>query len=141
MNPARCLFPMCVWPLSFTHLRFGIVHPYGAWCVSTSRSLRRFSHRHFGFRTPYSTSCMSAVGSPRPFALRHFGFYNPHAVRVGRLAPLSRDSLVAISGSLIDFSSRAFSRWVHMDLTSGAHLESFLLPAVPFAWPSAFLRC
>ena len=122
MNPARRLFPICVSPLSFTHLRFGIVNPYGTSCVSTSRSLRRFSHRHFGFRNPYSTSCMSTVGSPRPFAHRHFGFDNPHALGAGRLSPLSHDSLVAISCSLINFSSRAFSGWVHMDPTCGSHV-------------------
>ena len=131
MNPARRLFPICVSPLSFTHLHFGIVNPYGTLCVSTSRSPRRFSHRHFGFRNPYSTSCMSTVGSPRPFALRHFGFDNPHALGAGRLSPLSHDLLVAISCSLINFSSRASSRWVHMDLTLGPHLESVLLPAAP----------
>ena len=122
MNPARRLFPICVSPLSFTHLRFGIVNPYGTSCVSTSRSLRRFSHRHFGFRNPYSTSCMSTVGSPRPFAHRHFGFDNPHALGAGRLSPLSHDSLVAMSCSLINFSSRASSRWVHMDVTFESHL-------------------
>ena len=74
---------------------------------------------------------MSTVRSPRPLSHWHFGFYNPHAIGAGRLAPLSHDSLVATSSSLINFSSRAFSRWVHMDLTWGPHLESFLLPAVP----------
>ena len=129
MNPARRLFPVCVSPLSFTHLRFGVVNPYGTSCVSTSRSLRRFSHRHFGFRNLYNPSCMSTVGSPRPFAHRHFGFDNPHALGAGRLSPLSHDSLVAISCSLINFSSRAFSRWVHMDLAWGLHLESLPLLA------------
>ena len=132
MNPARRLFPICVSPLSFTHLRFGIVNPYGTSCVSTSRSLKRFSHRQFGFRNPYSTSCMSTVGSPRPFAHRHFGFDNPHALGAGRLSPLSHDLLVAISCSLINFSSRASSRWVHMDVTFGSHLAlSLSLPAFP----------
>ena len=70
---------------------------------------------------------MSTVGSPRPFAHRHFGFDNPHALGAGRLSPLLYDSLVAISCSLINFSSRASSRWVHMDLTWGPHLESFPL--------------
>ena len=137
MNPARRLFPICVSPLSFTHLHFGIVNPYGTSCVSTSRSLRRFSHRHFGFRNPYSTSCMSTVGSPRPFALRHFGFDNPHALGAGRLSPLSHDLLVAISCSLINFSSRASSRWVHMDVTFESHLPlSVSLPALPCAPPA-----
>ena len=137
MNPARRLFPICVSPLSFTHLRFGIVNPYGTSCVSTSRSLRRFSHRHFGFRNPYSTSCMSTVGSPRPFAHRHFGFDNPHALGAGRLSPLSHDSLVAISCSLINFSSRASSRWVHMDVTFGSHLAPScpFPPSPPFSLP------
>ena len=133
MNPARRLFPICVSPLSFTHLRFGIVNPYGTLCVSTSRSPRRFSHRHFGFRNPYNTSCMSTVGSPRPFAHRHFGFDNPHALGAGRLSPLSHDSLVAILCSLINFSSRAFSRWVHIDVTLGSHLApSCPSPPPPF---------
>ena len=133
MNPARRLFPICVSPLSFTHLCFGIVTAYGTSCVSTSRSPRRFSHRHFGFRNPYSTSCMSTVGSLRSFAHRHFGFDNPHALGAGRLAPLSHDSLVATSCSLINFSSRAFSRWVHMDPTCGSHvaLSLSLLPLPP----------
>ena len=72
---------------------------------------------------------MSTVRSPRPLSHWHFGFYNPHAVGAGRLAPLSHDSLVATSCSLINFSSRAFSRWVHMDLAWGPHLESFPLLA------------
>ena len=72
---------------------------------------------------------MSVVRSPRPLSHWHFGFYNPHAVGAGRLAPLSHDSLVATSCSLINFSSRAFSRWVHMDLAWGPHLESFPLLA------------
>ena len=143
---AYCLVPMCIWPLffthvrfgivnrygtscmstvgspmPFTHVRFGIVNPYGALCMSTCRSPRRFSHRHFGSCNPYGTSCMSTFGSPRPFSLWQFGFYNPHAVRVGRLAPLSHDSLVAKLCSLFNFSSRAFSRGIHTDLTSGAH--------------------
>ena len=131
MKSARRLVPICVSPLSFTHLHFGIGNPYGTFCVSTSRSLRRFSHRHFGFRNPYSTSCMFTVGSPRPFAHRHFGFDNPDALGAGRLSPLSHDSLVANARSLIiNFSSKDFSRWVHtrMDLTSGSHLA---LPALP----------
>ena len=56
MNPARRLFPICVSPLSFTHLRFGIVNPYGTSCVSTSRSPRRFSHRQFGLCNPHRES-------------------------------------------------------------------------------------
>ena len=64
---------------------------------------------------------MSTVGSPRPFAHRHFGFDNPHALGAGRLSPLSHDSLVAMSCSLINFSSRASSRWVHMDVTFESH--------------------
>ena len=72
---------------------------------------------------------MSTVRSPRPLSHWHFGFYNLHAVGAGRLAPLSHDSLVATSCSLINFSSRAFSRWVHMDLAWGPHLESFPLLA------------
>ena len=50
---------------------------------------------------------MSSVGSPRPFAHRQFGFVNPHALGAGRLSPLSHDSLVAMSCSLINFSSEA----------------------------------
>ena len=73
---------------------------------------------------------MSTVGSPRPFAHRHFGFDNPHALGAGRLSPLSHDSLVAMSCSLINFSSRASSRWVHMDVTFEAHLPlSVSLPS------------
>ena len=79
---------------------------------------------------------MSTVRSPKPLSHWHFGFYNPYAIGAGGLAPLSHDSLVATSSSLINFSSRAFSRWVHMDLTWGANLESFPLPAFPPAWPS-----
>ena len=60
---------------------------------------------------------MSTVRSPRPLSHWHFGFYNPHAVGAGRLAPLSHDSLVATSRSLINFSSRVFSRRVHVDIT------------------------
>ena len=56
MNPARRLFPICVSPLSFTHLRFGIVNPYGTSCVSTSRSPRLFSHRQFGLCNPHRES-------------------------------------------------------------------------------------
>ena len=56
MNPARRLFPICVSPLSFTHLRFGIVNPYGTSCVSTSRSPRQFSHRQFGLCNPHRES-------------------------------------------------------------------------------------
>ena len=56
MNPARRLFPICVSPLSFTHLRFGIVNPYGTLCVSTSRSPRQFSHRQFGLCNPHRES-------------------------------------------------------------------------------------
>ena len=56
MNPALRLFPICVSPLSFTHLRFGIVNPYGTSCVSTSRSPRRFSHRQFGLCNPHRES-------------------------------------------------------------------------------------
>ena len=56
MNPACRLFPICVSPLSFTHLRFGIVNPYGTSCVSTSRSPRRFSHRQFGLCNPHRES-------------------------------------------------------------------------------------
>ena len=56
MNPARRLFPIRVSPLSFTHLRFGIVNPYGTSCVSTSRSPRRFSHRQFGLCNPHRES-------------------------------------------------------------------------------------
>ena len=108
---------MRVSPSPFGYVRFGIVNPHGSSCVSISRSPMQFSHRHFGFRNPYSTSCMSTVGSPRPFAHRQFGFYNPHAVGGGRLAPLSYDSLVANSCSPINFSSRAFSRWLHIDPT------------------------
>ena len=79
---------------------------------------------------------MSTVGSPRPFAHRHFGFDNPHALGAGRLSPLSHDSLVAISCSLINFSSRASSRWVHMDVTFGSHLAlSLSLSALPCALP------
>ena len=115
--------------MSFTHLRFGTVNPYGTSCVSTSGSLKRFSHHQFGFRNPYSTSCMSTVGSPRPFPFRHLASDNPHAVGGGPLAPLSYDSPVANSCSLINFSSRAFSRWVHMDLAWGPHLEFFPLLA------------
>ena len=81
---------------------------------------------------------MSTVGSPRPFAHRHFGFDNPHALGAGRLSPLSHDSLVAMSCSLINFSSRASSRWVHMDVTFESHLPlSVSLPDLPCA-PSAF---
>ena len=138
MNPARRLFPICVSPLSFTHLLFGIVNPHGTSCVSISRSPRRFSHRHFGFRSPYSISCMSTVGSLRPFAHRHFGFDNPHALGAGRLSPLSHDSLVAMSCSLINFSSRASSRWVHMDVTFEFHLP-FLCPSPRLFSPSSAL--
>ena len=56
MNPARRLFPICVSPLSFTHLRFGIVNPYGISCVSTSRSPRQFSHRQFDPCNPHVES-------------------------------------------------------------------------------------
>ena len=56
MNPARRLFPICVSPLSFTHLRFGIVKPYGTSCVSTSRSPRPFSHRQFDPCNPHVES-------------------------------------------------------------------------------------
>ena len=56
MNPARRLFPICVSPLSFTHLRFGIVNPYGTSCVSTSRSPRPFSHRQFDPCNPHVES-------------------------------------------------------------------------------------
>ena len=56
MNPARRLFPICVSPLSFTHLRFGIVNPYGTSCVSTSRSPRQFSHRQFDPCNPHGES-------------------------------------------------------------------------------------
>ena len=56
MNPARCLFPIRVSPLSFTHLRFGIVNPYGTSRVSTSRSPRPFSHRQFDPCTPHVES-------------------------------------------------------------------------------------
>ena len=56
VNPARRLFPICVSPLSFTHLRFGIVNPYGTWCVSTSRSPRPFSHRQFDPCNPHVES-------------------------------------------------------------------------------------
>ena len=56
MNPARRLFPICVSPLSFAHLRFGIVNPYSISCVSTSRSSRRFSHRQFGLCNPHRES-------------------------------------------------------------------------------------
>ena len=56
MNPARRLFPICVSPLSFAHLRFGIVNPYSTSCVSTSRSPRRFSHRQFGLYNPHRES-------------------------------------------------------------------------------------
>ena len=140
MNPARRLFPICVSPLSFTHLRFGIVNPYGTSCVSTSRSPRRFSHRQFGLCNivqPSQGAGMSTVGSPRPFAHRHFGFYNPHALGAGRLSPLSHDSLVASSCSLFNFSSRASSRWVHMDVTFESHLPlSVSLSGLPWA-PSA----
>ena len=74
---------------------------------------------------------MSTAGSPMPFSHQHFGLDNPHAVGAGRLSPLSHDSLIATLCSLINFSSRASSRWVHVDLTLGPHLESFLLPAAP----------
>ena len=56
MNPARRLFPIGVSPLSFAHLRFGIVNPYGTSCVSTSRSPRQFSHRQFGLCNPHRES-------------------------------------------------------------------------------------
>ena len=56
MNPARRLFPICFSPLSFTHLRFGIVNPYGTSCVSTSRSPRQFSHRQFDPCNPHVES-------------------------------------------------------------------------------------
>ena len=56
MNSARRLFPLCVSPLSFSHLRFGIVNPYGTSCVSTSRSLRRVSHRQFDPCNPHVES-------------------------------------------------------------------------------------
>ena len=56
MNPARRLFPICVSPLSFAHVRFGIVNPYSTSCVSTSRSPRRFSHRQFGLCNPHRES-------------------------------------------------------------------------------------
>ena len=56
MNPARRLFPIRVSPLSFAHLRFGIVNPYSTSCVSTSRSPRRFSHRQFGLCNPHRES-------------------------------------------------------------------------------------
>ena len=53
MNPVRRFFPIGVSPLSFTHLRFGIVNPYGTSCVSTSRSPRQFSHRQFDPCNPH----------------------------------------------------------------------------------------
>ena len=56
MNPARRLFPIRVSPLSFTHLRFGIVNPYSTSCVSTSRSPRPFSHRQFDPCNPHVES-------------------------------------------------------------------------------------
>ena len=134
MNSARRLFPICVSPLSFAHLRFGIVNPYGTSCVSTSRSPRQFSHRQFDPCNPHvESACLLSEVLGRC----HIGtldFYNPHAVGAGRLAPLSHDSLVATSCSLINFSSRAFSRWVHMDLTCGSHLAlSLSLLPLPLA--------
>ena len=82
---------------------------------------------------------MSSVASPKPFSHRHFGFDNPHALGAGRLSPLSHDSLVAILCSLINFSSRASSSFVHMDVTFGSHLTlSLSLPALssaPLSFP------
>ena len=84
MNPARRLFPICVSPLSFAHLRFGIVNPYGTSCVSTSRSPRRFSHRQFGLCNPHRESaCLLSEALGRS----HIGILDlttlTHLVRVG----------------------------------------------------------
>ena len=136
MNPARRLFPICVSPLSFAHLRFGIVNPYSTSCVSTSRKPQAILTSPIRLVQPSQGVGMSSVGSPRPFAHRHFGFDNPHALGAGRLSPLSHDSLVAMSCSLINFSSRASSRWVHMDVTFESRLPlSVSLPDLPCAPP------
>ena len=135
MNSARRLFPMCVSPLSFTHLRFGIVNPYGTSCVSTSRSPRRFSHRQFGLCNPHRESaCLLSEALGRS----HIGILDlttlTHLVRVDfRHSRTIRSSPC----SLINFSSRASSRWVHMDVTFESHLpRSVSLTAFPCA-PSA----
>ena len=132
MNPARRLFPICVSSLSFTHLRFGIVNPYGTSCVSTSRSPRRLSHRQFGLCNPHRESaCLLSEALGRS----HIGILDLTTLTgAGRLSPLSHDSLVAMSCSLINFSSRASSRWVHMDVTFESHLPlSGSLPDLPWA--------
>ena len=132
MNPARRLFPICVSPLSFTHLRFGNANPYSTSCVSTSRSPRPFSHRQFGLCNPHRESaCLVSEALGRSH-IGNFGFDNPHALGAGRLSPLSHDSLVAISCSLINFSSRASSRGVHIDSRlSHFGVSSGTLPSPP----------
>ena len=116
MNPARRLFPICVSPLSFTQLHFGIVNPYGTSCVSTSRSPRRFSHRQFGFCNPHKESaCLLSEALGRS----HIGILDlttlTHLVRVDfrhsrtiRSSPC-RAPLLTFSPALplINFSSNA----------------------------------
>ena len=97
----------------------------------------------FGFLQPPQSFGMSTVGSLGLLSRWQVGFYNPHAVGAGRLAPLSHDSLVATSCSLMNFSRRAFSGWVHMDPTCGSHLALSLSllplpPGFPFSSPRSW---
>ena len=143
MNPARRLFPICVSPLSFTHLRFGIVNPYGTSCVSTSRSPRRFSHRQFGLCNPHRESaCLVSEALGRS----HIGILDlttlTHLVRVDfrhsrtiRSSPLRAPSL-----TLVAEPSPGGSTWTSL----GVPIWS-LFPSWPHLGPWAglglFLAC
>ena len=137
MNPARRLFPICVSPLSFTHLRFGIVNPYGTSCVSTSRSPRRFSHRQFGLCNPHRESaCLLSEALGRS----HIGILDlttlTHLVRVDfrhsrtiRSSPFRAPLLTLVAGPLPGGSIWT-SLWVPIwSLFSCRPLPPF--PAVP----------
>ena len=139
MNPARRLFPICVSPLSFAHLRFGIVNPYGTSCVSTSRSPRRFSHRQFGLCNPHRESaCLLSEALGRS----HIGILDlttlTHLVRVDfrhsrtiRSSPCRAPLL-----TLVAEPPPGGSIWTSLLVTFESHLPlSVSLLALPCAPP------